>query len=66
MNTTIHDIAQVETEADLMARIVRALSDAGITTPVVNPEFEVETVTIMGINLVTVDGVPFTIGIDTL
>ena len=62
----IAPIAQAETEADLMARIVRALEDAGITRSVPNPEFEVETVTIMGINLMTTDGLAFTIGIDTL
>ncbi|USN14007.1 hypothetical protein KABACHOK_01710 [Brevundimonas phage vB_BpoS-Kabachok] len=66
MAHTLHDLAEVENEADLMGRIVRALSDAGITLPVVNPEFEVETVTIMAINLVTVDGQTFTIGIDSL
>ncbi|UTC29290.1 hypothetical protein BAMBUS_02080 [Brevundimonas phage vB_BpoS-Bambus] len=66
MAHTLHDLAEVENEADLMGRIVRALSDAGITLPVVNPEFEVETVTVMAINLVTVDGQAFTIGIDSL
>lgn len=63
---SIQDLSQAESESILMARIVRALEDAGITRPVVQPEFEIDTVTIMGINLVTVDGVSFTIGIDTL
>lgn len=65
MNTVIRDLAEVESEVDLMERIVLALEDAGITRPVPQPEFEIETVTIMGINLVTVDGQSFTIGIDT-
>lgn len=64
MNTA--PLTQAETEADLMGRVVRALSDAGIIAPVVNPEFEIDTVTITGINLITTEGQPFTIGIDTL
>ena len=63
---TLHDLADVENEVDLMGRIVRALSDAGITRPVSNPAFEIETVTVMAINLETVEGQSFTIGIDSL